>query len=265
MSRNALVLVEELAPGVLLLTLNRPDSLNPLDVDTVAELHRALDDLESRPGFRVCVLTGAPPAFSAGGDLKKYLDLYESRDDFAAFLRELGRLLRRLESGSFASIAMVNGICAAGGLELALSCDLIIAAESARLGDLHINYAQLPGAGGSQRLVRAVGTVRAKSLLLTGSLHSASEALAMGLVSAVVPTEELKAVVTEQAKQLAKTSGAAVEHMKQLVNIAVNSALEDGLEAEQALVLDYATTNGDARDGLVAFLERRNRRVARGT
>jgi enoyl-CoA hydratase len=252
------VLLTRPLPGVAVITLNRPEVRNPLDIETVQEAHRLLDGLETGPDpFRVCIFTGAPPAFSAGGDLKKYLDLYQSKDAFEHFLAELGRLLERLEQGSFVSIAMINGVCVAGGLELLLACDLALAAESATIGDLHINYAQLPGAGGSQRLVRAVGTMRARDLLLTGRLLSSSEACEIGLVSRVVPDETLLDETLVIAGELAARSPECIARMKQLVEIAVSEPLPRGLALERAVVAEYATTSADAREGLIAFDERR--------
>jgi enoyl-CoA hydratase/carnithine racemase len=252
------VLLSAPLPGVALITLNRPDVRNPLDIESVLEAHRILDSFEAgaKP-LRVCIFTGAPPAFSAGGDLTKYLDLYRSKEAFGHFLAELGRLLERLEQGSFVSIAMINGVCVAGGLELVLACDLAVAAESSTIGDLHINYAQLPGAGGSQRLVRAVGTIRARDLLLTGQLLSASEARAIGLVSRVVADEMLLDETLAIAGEIAGRSPECIARMKELVEIAVSEPLPRGLALERALVAEYATTSADAREGLIAFAERR--------
>jgi enoyl-CoA hydratase/carnithine racemase len=252
------VLLEQPARGVALITLNRPEVRNPLDFETVVAVHELLDLLEraSEP-LRICIFTGAPPAFSAGGDLKKYLDLYQSREEFDRFLGELGRFLERLEQGPYATIAMINGACVAGGLELVLACDFSIAAESAMIGDLHINYGQLPGAGGSQRLVRAVGATRAKDLLLSGRLISAAEAQAIGLVSRVVPNGMLMLETLRLATELASRSAECVGRMKQLIGIAAAQPISEGLRMEREIAAEYATKSPDAREGLLAFSENR--------
>lgn len=253
-----IVLLEEPSPGIALITLNRPSERNPLDMETVVMVHGLLDALEAAPSpLRVCILTGAPPAFSSGGDLKKYLDLYQSPSEFQRFLVEIGQLFGRLEQAPYASIAMINGVCAAGGLELVLSCDFAIAAESAMIGDLHINYGQLPGAGGSQRLVRAVGTTRAKDILLSGRFLTATEAHAIGLVSRVVNDESVFAETLQLAKTLTTRSPLCLARMKQLISVASTTPLSEGLLHERDLVLEYATNSVDAREGLLAFAEDR--------
>ncbi|HEX4518312.1 MAG TPA: enoyl-CoA hydratase/isomerase family protein [Gaiellaceae bacterium] len=252
------VLLSQPLPGVAVMTLNRPEVRNPLDIDSVLAAHGILDALESAPEpLRVFVVTGAAPAFSAGGDLTKYLDLYRARDDFEHFLGELGRLLERLEQGPYVSMAMINGVCAAGGLELVLACDFAIAAESAMIGDLHIKYAQLPGAGGSQRLVRAVGVSRAKDILLSGRLMSSTEAAAIGLISRAVPDDSLDFETLRLAEQLTTRSPECIARMKRLVTIAAEEPLSRGLQLEREVVADYATTSPDALEGLLAFAENR--------
>jgi enoyl-CoA hydratase len=258
---SARLIVEEPREGVVIACLNRPEARNPIDVELVADLHALLDQLEQGSDQpRVLIVTGAPPAFSSGGDLKKYRDLYRSRPAFSEFLEELGRLLARFEAAQYATIAMVNGACAAGGLELALGCDAVVAAESAPIGDAHVNFGQLPGGGGSQRLVRAVGLMRARSILLSGRMYSAREALDLGMVSQVVPDEKLREATLELAEELAGVSPLAMRRMKELLAIAVNAPLDRGLEEERETVVEYATTSNDAREGLEAFAERRKPR-----
>ena len=177
------VAVEDIAlphGAARVLTLQRPDERNPLDHSTVARLRALLDHADADPAIRVVIVTGAGPAFSAGGDLRAYIDLYRNPTVFRAFLDEFRAMNARLEHGRFVSIAMVNGACVAGGLELALACDLITIADDARIGDGHIRTGQIDGAGGSQRLVRALGLQRAKQLLLTGHLWSGPQAVTPG-------------------------------------------------------------------------------------
>ncbi len=239
------------------LTLQRPDERNPLDHTTVARLRSLLEHADADPAIRVVIITGAGPAFSAGGDLRAYIDLYRDPPAFRAFLDEFRALNARLEHGRFVSIAMVNGACVAGGLELALACDVITIADDARIGDGHIRTGQIDGAGGSQRLVRALGVQRAKQLLLTGHLWSGPRAVAAGLAAFSVPGDELRARTLELAAELAGYSPLAVKHMKTLLGYSGHLEFEEALSAEVALVVGYATESKDATEGLFAFLERR--------
>jgi enoyl-CoA hydratase len=255
-----LVVVEDvpLTHGVArVLTLNRPGQRNPLDHDTVARLHTLVAEADTDPLARVLVITGAGPAFSAGGDLRAYIDLYRDEPRFRAFVDEFRVLNALLEHGRFVSIAMINGVCVAGGLELALACDLVTIADDARVGDAHLGTGQIDGAGGSQRLVRALGGQRAKQLLLTGRLWSAAEAVDAGLALLRAPAGELRDHTLALAEELAAHSPIAVRHMKTLIGYSEHLGFEDALSAEQNLVVGYATTSHDATEGLLAFLERR--------
>ena len=239
------------------LTLQRPDERNPLDHMTVARLRGLADAADVDPAIRVLIVTGAGPAFSAGGDLRAYLDLYRNRQAFRAFLDEFRALNARMEHGRFVSIAMVNGACVAGGLELALACDLITVADEARVGDGHIRTGQIDGAGGSQRLVRALGMQRARQLLLTGRLWSGTEAVTAGLALFSAPEGQLRARTLELAAELSGYSPLAVKHMKTLLGYSGHLDFEEALAAEVNLVVGYATESNDATEGLFAFLERR--------
>jgi len=205
----------------------------------------------------VLVVTGAGSAFSAGGDLRAYIDLYRDERAFRAFLDDFRMLNARLEHGRFASIAMVNGACVAGGLELALACDFITVADEAQIGDGHVATGQIDGAGGSQRLVRALGTQRAKQLLLSGRLWTGVDAAAAGLALFSAPGAELRDRTLALASELSAHSPLAMKHMKTLIGYASHLEFEEALTAEQNLVVGYATRSADATEGLRAFLERR--------
>lgn len=239
------------------LTLARADKLNPLDWATVRDLKAAVAEIEARADIFAVVVTGRGRSFSAGGDLDGYINLYKNPDKFSAFLEDFFDMLNAIEASSKIYIAAINGVCVAGGLELLLACDLVIAAESAKIGDGHLNFGQLPGAGGSQRLPRAVGMLRAKKLMLTGDLVSAIEAWDMGLVTDVVPDSELDAAATALVAKLGEKSRAGLRGAKHLANLTLTTDLAAGLRQEIDYVHRYATTEPDATEGLIAFKEKR--------
>jgi len=251
-----LILVERL-DHLLMLTLNRPEQRNPVDYPTVRRLLDLLRNADVDQDITGVVITGAGPAFSSGGDLRGYLSLYRDETEFRAFLHEFTAVNSLLERGRFVSIAMINGACVAGGLELLLACDLSVAADDAKIGDGHARSGQLPGAGGSQRLWRAIGTVRARELLLTGRLMSGADAAAIGLVSYAVPAPELLERTLELGQDVTCHSPIVIAKMKLLQAIAVTHAVEDGLPLEREVVIEYATKSHDALEGLHSFLEQR--------
>jgi enoyl-CoA hydratase/carnithine racemase/AcrR family transcriptional regulator len=237
--------------------LNRPEERNPLDHDTIRALLAHLDELEQDPGIRAVVITGQGRGFSAGGDLRKYLDLYTRPAQFSAFLDDFRQLCQRLERGPLVTCAMVNGACVAGGLELALACDFITMSTEAMIGDGHLGSGQLPGAGGSQRLGRAIGYQKAKEWMLSGRLYTAEEADRVGLVTLTAEPVTLEPATVAFVAAAGQHSPLAYRTMKSLINIARHDALDDGLGREVELVHDYATTSVDATEGLRAFLEKR--------
>jgi enoyl-CoA hydratase/carnithine racemase len=260
MTMSELVGVEDVSTPhgtTRILTLARSDQRNPLDRDTVRRLGMLAQEADADSVVRVLVVTGAGSAFSAGGDLRAYIDLYRDERAFRSFLDDFRMLNARLEHGRFASVAMVNGSCVAGGLELALACDLITIADDAQIGDGHLATGQIDGAGGSQRLVRALGVQRAKQLLLSGRLWTGVDAAAAGLAYFSVPASELRDRTLALAAELSAHSPLAMKHMKTLIGYSVHLEFEDALTAEQNLVVGYATRSDDATEGLLAFLERR--------
>ena len=179
------------------------------------------------------------------------------RMSFPPFLDDFFQMLNAIEASSRIYIAAINGVCVAGGLELLLACDLVIAAASARIGDGHLNFGQLPGAGGSQRLPRAIGLLRAKHLILTGNLLSAEEAERIGLVGQVVPDEALDQAVDALVAGLDEKSRVGLRGAKHLTNLTLTTDLATGLKREIEFVHHYATTEPDATEGLLAFKEKR--------
>jgi enoyl-CoA hydratase len=238
-------------------TLARPDKLNPLDWSTVKELKRAVAEIEAAPDVDFVILTGEGRSFSAGGDLDGYIRLYADPPAFQAFLDDFYDMLTGIEKARAIWIAAVNGVCVAGGIELLLACDMAIAAESAKIGDGHLNFGQLPGAGGSQRLPRAIGLLRAKHLMLTGELLDARTSEAWGLVTKVVPDAGLLDAAAEWVAGMAGKSPVGLAGAKRLANMTLDTPYEEGLREEIAFVHRYATTEPDATEGLIAFKEKR--------
>ncbi|MBL6951040.1 MAG: enoyl-CoA hydratase/isomerase family protein [Alphaproteobacteria bacterium] len=245
------------AGAVATMTLNRPDKLNPLDSATITYLRELVSDVEARPEIRVVRLTGAGKAFSAGGDLAGYISLYQSPAAFRDFLEAFHDLLNRMERSAKIYMAVVNGACVAGGLELLLACDVAVAGDSARIGDGHLNFGQLPGAGGSQRLPRAIGAMGAKFLMLSGELLDAAAAERLGLINRVFADAELAVQSMTLCEAMARHSPAGLKGAKYLVNEGLREDLQTGLRLELEFVHNYATTEPDAREGLMAFKEKR--------
>lgn len=246
--------------GYSVIFLNRPEKYNPLDTATLDEIAAALRQIEEDPAQRAVILSGRGKAFSAGGDLSGYLELYRDSTGFQRFLDRFSQVCTAIERSEKIVIAAVNGFAVAGGLELMLACDLVFAAETARIGDGHVNYGQIPGAGGSQRLPRAIGALRAKSLMFSGDLLTAKEALAIGLVTKVVPDGELLTSAKTEANRLSARSPACLAGMKMLINQGLDMPLADGLKMERQHVHRYATAHPDAMEGLVAFRDKRTPR-----
>jgi len=241
-------------------TLTRGDKLNPLDWSTVKELKAAVAEIEAATAVRYVILTGEGRAFSAGGDLDGYLRLYREPAEFQAFLDDFYAMLIGIEQAKAIWIAAVNGVCVAGGIELLLACDMALAGASAKIGDGHLNFGQLPGAGGSQRLPRTIGLLRAKHLMLTGDLLDAETCERWGLVTKVVPDADLIAVAEAWVAGLSTKSAVGLAGAKRLANMTLEVPYEEGLKAEIAFVHRYATTEPDATEGLLAFKEKRNPR-----
>ncbi len=238
------------------ITLSRPEKLNPIDWATIKELRRAIAELEAGDCLAV-IVTGSGRSFSAGGDLDGYISLYKSKERFQQFLDDFFDMLDAIERSEKIYIAAVNGVCVAGGLELLLACDLSIAADTAKIGDGHLNFGQLPGAGGSQRLPHAIGLLRAKHLILTGKLLTAAEAERIGLIGEVVPADELQNAALNLVAAMAEKSPVGVRGAKHLTNLTLTTPMEQGLKYELQYVHRYATEEPDATEGLIAFRDKR--------
>jgi enoyl-CoA hydratase/carnithine racemase len=238
-------------------TLNRPTALNSLTPGVGVGIDAALDEIERHPEVCAVVVTGNGRAFSAGADLK-FIRESSGGDPRALqnFTRDLLQVLTRLEQFPRPVIAAVNGLALAGGLELVLCCDVVIAAESAKLGDAHANYGLIPGGGSSVRLPRKIGPTRAKALMFTGEFLPARELMAMGLVNEVVPDGELTAAVERFVAKLANKSSLGLARMKQLVDDGLNQSQDTALRLE-LVAFNLHATSEDMQEGLEAFEQKR--------
>lgn len=242
--------------GIARVTLNRPDRLNAISPELLQDLDRACDAVEADAAVRVVTLTAAGRTFCAGADLRAVRELSPDPQRWGAFMDLWHRVFDRIEALPRPVIAGVHGLALAGGLELLLVADLVVADEGARLGDQHANFGLVAGGGGSQRLPRLVGARRAKELMLLGGWLSAAEARAWGLVNRVVPEGTVAKAVEEMAGTLAAGSGSANQTVKTLVNRAFDTDLAEGLERERRLVAQHMRS-ADAAEGLRAFAEKR--------
>jgi len=237
---------------VATLTVSRPEVRNALDTATVDELHRALDDVR-RARASVLILTGAgDKAFVSGADIRAIRE--RRRDDALASINS--RLMAAVESHEAVSIAAVNGAALGGGCELALACDLRLAAENAVFGLPEPSLGIIPGAGGTQRLPRIVGLGRAKEMILTGARWNAARALELGLVSEVVPASELMAAARAMAERVLGLGPLAIRLAKAALNASAQMPLAAGLlfeSAAQAITFE----SKDKLEGTSAFLEKR--------
>jgi enoyl-CoA hydratase len=245
-----------------LITLNRPAQLNPIDGTVLAALDAAIDALLADAGVRVLLVTGAGRAFSAGGDLKAYLELQRDPVAFPAFVAELHRVFGRLREVRVPTIALVNGVTAAGGLELLLNCDIAIAARSARIGDAHLNFGMMGGGGVLTLLPRFVGLARARELVMSGRFLDADEAASWGLISRVVDDTDLLEAGLSLAAAIAEKSPLAVANAKEVMHSiwADRLPIDAGLRLERERNAFYCLTSHDAREGLDAFAAKRRPR-----
>jgi enoyl-CoA hydratase len=240
------------------LRLQRPEAMNSISTALLDELNLALDEIEADESIRVVVLTGTGRAFCAGADLKGLANDAGALDPsrVVEFVAYAGRTIERLAALAQPVIAGVNGVALAGGLELLLASDIVVASTEARVGDAHANYGLVPGAGGSVRLARVVGTQMAKYLALTGAHFPPSSRMLAGLVSEIVEPDELEGRLSELAGTLAAKSPLGLARMKRLINDAPDLSLQDALAAEQRALREQCRS-ADFAEGIAAFAERR--------
>jgi enoyl-CoA hydratase/carnithine racemase len=246
-------IITKVEGSVGIATLNRPEALNALNTELLNELADALEAWDRGTDVRCMIVTGSERAFAAGADIKEmapksFSDMHRE-NLFGAQFDRIARIRKPI-------IAAVAGHALGGGCELALACDFIVAAETAKFGQPEITLGVMPGLGGSQRLARAVGKSKAMDLCLTGRVMGAAEAEASGLVARVVPAEFLIAEAMKAAGKIAAQSSPAAQMVKDVVNRAFESSLAEGLHYERRAFHAMFATH-DQKEGMAAFSEKR--------
>jgi enoyl-CoA hydratase len=248
-------IIYEKSDGIATITLNRPEVLNAFSREVMEEILRALSDAGNDETVRVIVLTGAgEKAFSAGADIKRMVGMTALKAREFSLMGE--RLCLALENAEKPTIAALNGYAVGGGLEVAMSCDLRIASENARMGQTEVNIGLIIGWGGTQRLTRLVGRGRAKELVFTGKMIDAKTAMQFGIVNMVVPADKLKETVRQAALELASKAPVAVRVAKSLINKGADASLDSALALERE-GFGVVASSEDFKEGVSAFIDKR--------
>lgn len=240
------------APQIALIELNRPKELNALNPQLMQEVRDALQELDRNDQVRVIIITGNEQAFAAGADIKQMAD----KTAIDMLLLDQFATWEQIRKTKKPIIAAVSGFALGGGCEFAMTCDMIIASETARFGQPEIKIGTIPGAGGTQRLTKAIGKAKAMELILTGRFLSAEEAHFYGLVNKVVPKEMYLQEAFALAKEIAALSPVAVQLAKESINRSFETHLDEGLTLERKnFYLTFASE--DQKEGMKAFIEKR--------
>jgi enoyl-CoA hydratase len=248
-------IIYEKSEGVATITLNRPEALNAFSKEVVEEVLRALEDVKSDENVRVVVLTGAgEKAFSAGADIKAMAGMTALKARELSLMGE--SLCLALENLEKPVVAAINGYALGGGLEVAMSCDLRIASENARMGQTEVNIGLIPGWGGTQRLTRLVGMTKAKELVFTGKMFDARTAEQLGIVNMVAPPDKFREIVRQFAIELASKPPVALKVAKALINKGANIGLDSALALERE-GFGVVASSEDFKEGVSAFTEKR--------
>jgi enoyl-CoA hydratase/carnithine racemase len=248
------VLVERRLPAVIL-TLNRPDKQNALDIATFDALERELALIDADPEIRGVILTGNDKVFSTGGDLAQALKV-ETILDTKFWLDRFARVNAQIEALTKPVIAVINGFCLTGGLELALCCDIRIAGTGSKFGVTSSRIGTVAGAGATQRLARLIGPEWTKEMLFSGEFFDAEKALRIGIVSEVTEPDKAMAAALARIDTYAKRAPLSVFYAKLAVNNGLQMDLQSGLNYERQLTTGLFQTN-DRKEGMAAFLEKR--------
>jgi enoyl-CoA hydratase len=245
-------ILTEIHDRVGLVRLNRPKALNALNSIMLTELMDVLDKFDADEDIGAVVITGNKRAFAAGADIKEMMDV----SAVEMFLSDSISQFDRIRGVTKPVIAAVSGYCLGGGNELAMSCDMILASETARFGQPEINIGVIPGAGGTQRLARTVGKAITMEMVLNNRTLSAEEALRFGLVNKVVPVERYLEEALNLASEIASRAPLAVRLGKEAVNKAFDTFLSDGL-ADERRAFYFLFSTADQKEGMAAFIEKR--------
>jgi len=245
-------IVIEIIGKVGLVKLNRPESYNALNLQLLSELMESLTELDERDDIGAIVITGDEKSFAAGADITSMAKATKDEIRKSKFIPTFS-LIREIKKPI---IAAVSGYCLGGGLELAMSCDMIISSTKSKFGQPEINLGIIPGAGGTQRLTRAVGKVIAMEMILNNRTLKAEEALSMGLINAVYPVEDYLEKGLSLAQEIASKAPLAIQAAKRAINQVDELALTDGLNEERDLFFNLFSTQ-DQKEGMSAFLEKR--------
>lgn len=237
-----------------LLTLNRPQVLNALNRQMLYELEHALDEITSDSAVRSLIITGTGRAFAAGADIAYQANL--NIEEAFSWSEYGSSIFQRLEELSVPTIAAINGFALGGGCELAMACDILLASDTAKLGQPETGLGITPGFSGTQRLLRKVGASKAKELIFTGETIDAREALSLGLVNKVVPGERLMEEAFEMASKINKNAPIAVRYAKKAINHGAQVDMNSAIKIENGYFsMCFATE--DQKEGMKAFLEKR--------
>jgi len=246
-------IVIEIIGKVGLVKLNRPESYNALNLQLLSELMESLTELDERDDIGAIVITGDEKSFAAGADISSMAKATKDEIRKSKFIPTFS-LIREIKKPI---IAAVSGYCLGGGLELAMSCDMIISSSKSKFGQPEINLGIIPGAGGTQRLTRAVGKVIAMEMILNNRTLKAEEAFSMGLINAVYPVEYYLEKGLSLAQEIASRAPVAIQAAKRAINQVDELALTDGLNEERDMFFNLFSTQ-DQKEGMSAFLEKRN-------
>ena len=242
---------------VATIRLNRPDALNALNMDLLAEFSHAVTAVGEDETLKALVIRGEGRAFCAGADLLFFDTVFDEISRLPPYVRLLNDSLFHLEELPIPTIAVVQGFALAGGLELALACDMVLAAEDARIGDQHANFGLMPGGGSTQRLPRRIGMQRAMELLTTGRWLSGSEAVDWGLALRTVPGDDLDAELEALLGQLRDKSRTGLGWIKSVTRQGRDLPLRPGVDRENMAFIQYFATSPHPREGIQAFKEKR--------
>lgn len=247
-----IIVTEQHQPGIALIQLNRPKELNALNPQLMGEVRDALLQLDKNEQVKVIIITGNDQAFAAGADIKQMAD----KSAIDMHIMDQFSTWDQIRKTKKPIIAAVSGFALGGGCEFVMTCDMVIASETAKFGQPEIKIGTIPGAGGTQRLTKAVGKAKAMELILTGRFLSAQEAHFYGLVNKVVPVEMYMHEAVELAKEIAQMPAIAVQLAKEAINRSFETQLDEGLMFERKnFYLTFASE--DQKEGMKAFIEKR--------